>query len=192
METLGHETAAMFLRWLHLLGGIFWFGLAFFMNFVHSAYMPALDPESRRRIILGLVPRVMVFMFGGAVVSIASGLVLGAVAPRHPSADSDWLNIGILLGFTIFGVGLLVVLPMTLKIMRLARANKPPASSFMKTLLLFSKLNVYLAIPLIFCMLAGAGHFLHPIWPAVVGFCLLGWLCVWLLFQRSTRVFIGV
>jgi len=188
MDTTWLEIVSIVLRWIHLLGGIFWFGLGFFMNFVHLAYMPTLDPVPRRAVILGLVPRVLILMMGGAVVSVSSGLLLGWLAPRNPPADSDWLNLGIILGFVIFTVGVLVIIPSVLKIVRLTKEGQPPPLPLVKRLTFFSKLNAYLGIPLIFAMLAGSGHFLHRLWPLAVLICLVGWACVWLLFRVSVRV----
>lgn len=188
MEMTGQMVLAMGLRWLHLIGGILWFGLGFFMNFVHLAYMPILEPSARKTILLGLVPRILVFMMGGAVVSVVSGLLLGWVAPRHPEPPFDWLNFGIILGFVIFGVGVLIIVPLLLKVMKTLRNGQPPPPSILKTLSFFSKLNAYLGVPLIFAMLAGSGHFSGPLLPWAIGICATGWTLVWILFRTSVMV----
>ena len=94
MDTTWYEIATIGLRWLHILGGILWVGMGLFMNFVHLAYMPALDPPSRKAVILGLVPRVLAFMIIGALVSLASGLTLEAIAPPQTNDSRVWLTFG--------------------------------------------------------------------------------------------------
>jgi uncharacterized membrane protein len=192
VDATGQEIAAMGLRWLHLLGGFFWVGLGFFMNFVHLAYMPVLDPPTRKKILLGLVPRVLILMMTGAVVSVASGLILEQIEPPRTPEARSWLTFGSILGFVIFSIGVLILVPLILKAVRSARTGQPPPSWLPKTLAFFSKLNAFLAIPMIFAMLAGAGHFGYPVLPWAAGVCLAGWACVGLLFWKSARVSLEV
>ncbi len=192
MEMTWQMALTLGLRWLHLLGGILWVGLAFYMNFVHMAYLPVLDPQARRTAMLGLIPRILVFMGAGALLSVASGLALGALAPRHPFPPFDWLSFGIILGFLMFFVGFLIILPCTLIAMKAFRTGTPAPAWAMRILPLSSKLNAYLSVPMIFAMLAGAGHFSGPLIPWVFGVCVLGWTLVWLLFLVSRKVMVEV
>jgi uncharacterized membrane protein len=188
MDTTWHEIATIGLRWLHILGGILWVGMGLFMNFVHLAYMPALDPPSRKAVILGLVPRVLAFMIIGALVSLASGLTLEAIAPPQTTEARTWLTFGSDLAFTIFFIGALVIVPNMLKVIKTVKNGEPPAPGLLKLLAFFSKLNGYLVVPMIFGMLAGAGHFGHPSLASAAVVCLTGWVVVFLIFWKSTRV----
>lgn len=192
MDTTGTEIAGIGLRWLHLIGGILWFGLGFFMNFVHLPTMPLWDPPTRKRIVLGMLPRVLQFMMGGAVVSVASGLILEQVQPQQNPAARSWLTLGSILGFIIFSIGILITSLLVLKVMKAVRVGQPPAPMVLKILAVGSKLNAFLGVPLIFGMLAGAGHFQRALLPAGIVVCLVGWTCVWLLFWKSKKVSIEV
>ncbi len=188
MDTTWHEVATIGLRWLHVLGGILWLGMGFFMNFVHLAYMPLLDPPSRKAVILGLVPRVVAFLIVGAIISVAAGLTLEAIAPPQTTEARMWLTFGSDLAFTIFFIGALIIVPSVLKVIKTVKNGQSPAPGLMKLMTFFSKLNAYLAVPMIFGMLAGAGHFGHANATIGAAVCLSGWAVVWLVFWQSKRV----
>src|SRR6185369_6399701 len=111
--------------------------------------------------------------------------------PQTPEARS-WLTFGSILGFVIFSIAVLLLVPLILMLIRCARNDQAPPPWIMKVLPFFSKLNAFLAVPMIFAMLAGAGHFGHSLIPWAAGVCLAGWFCVGLLFWKSTRVSLEV
>lgn len=188
MEMTWGLALSMTLRWLHVLGAIFWFGLFFYMTFVQATVLGRLDPPQRGRVMLGLVPRLSLFMTGGAVMAVLTGFALGYVAPRHPPAGHDWLGLGILLGLLMFAIGMLVSGPTARRVVKGMREGKPPAPRDMKALGLAGFLNTYLSLPVVFLMVAGSGHFSEPLVPWVFFAFLAGWTLTFLLLVVSKRV----
>lgn len=192
MDTTWHEVAVIVLRWFHVIGGIFWVGMGLFMNFVHMVYVPLLDPPARRAVILGMVPRVLAFMIVGAVLSVTAGLALESIAPPQTTDAREWLTFGSNLAFTILGVGALIIVPSVLKVIKAAKEGQPPAPQMMKVLAFFSRLNAFLVVPMIFGMLAGAGHFGHASGAHALIVCGAGWTVMALLFWKASRVSVEV
>jgi uncharacterized membrane protein len=178
----------MALRWLHVLGAIFWVGMFFYMLFVQVRVLEVLAPPQKRELILGLMPRLSFFMTAGGILSVFSGLALGYVAPRHPPADHDWLGWGIYLGLLMFAVGMFVSGPRGRKVARDLKEGKPPSPGDLKILTLAATLNAYLSLPVVFLMVAGSGHFSEPMVPWVFWAFLAGWTLTFLLFAISKRV----
>ena len=75
-----HAYATVIMRWLHVVCGIMWIGLLWYLNFVQVPTMPKIQPvESRTAITKFIAPTVLwwfryaalaTFLFGLAIISI--------------------------------------------------------------------------------------------------------------------------
>jgi uncharacterized membrane protein len=94
----GQATGEIFLRWIHFLAGITWIGLLYFFNLAATPALRRLDPETRGKIVTGLMPRTLAWFRWSALVTVLAGLryfmILlqqDAVNAGHPSLEWTWL-----------------------------------------------------------------------------------------------------
>jgi len=69
-----------FFRWIHVFAGIIWIGHLYFFNWVNANFNPALDAETRRKVVPELMPRALFwFRWGAAFTWVTGVLLLGMV-----------------------------------------------------------------------------------------------------------------
>lgn len=94
------EILNLALRWLHVVTGVLWVGILWFINFIVSRFVLSLDLETRRNIVPKLLPRALFLFRGAAGVTWITGLLLlglvyyggGAVAG---AGQSTWRAAGV-------------------------------------------------------------------------------------------------
>jgi uncharacterized membrane protein len=87
------EALHLLFRWLHVVAGVLWIGLAWFLAFVNAQVARTYDAESRQKVVPELLPRALYLSRGAAAVTWVTGLLLlgivyyggGAVAESHQS-----------------------------------------------------------------------------------------------------------
>ncbi len=87
------EALHLLFRWIHVVAGVLWIGLLWFLGFVHAQVARTYDADSRRKVVPELIPRVLFLVRVSAVVTWIAGLLLlgivyyggGAVAATHQS-----------------------------------------------------------------------------------------------------------
>lgn len=70
----GDITFQLFVRWIHLLGGITWIGLLYFFNLVNAPFMRNIDPEIKGKVFPPLMKRAMGWFRWSALVTVLAGL----------------------------------------------------------------------------------------------------------------------
>jgi uncharacterized membrane protein len=70
------ETLNVLVRWLHIVGGVLWLGMLYSMNFVWAPYSVSMDPETRRKVAPGFLPRATSLARGAALFTWATGIFL--------------------------------------------------------------------------------------------------------------------
>ena len=188
MDVSAKESLMVFLRWFHVLGVILWIGMLFFMNFVHSMYIQLLEPPVRKKVVLGMLPRISFFAISGAVLTILTGLGMLATLPPEGPDRQHWLAFAVILALVIFILGITLINGGFKKVVASLKNNQPPDPSVMKKMMMAARINAFLAVPTVFGMLAGAGHFYHATVLNVALACLAGWAVVWLLLHRAKGV----
>lgn len=63
-------------RWLHIAAGLFWIGLLWWFNFVFTPYSLAADGETRKKVVLELIPRALYWFRWSALYTLISGGIL--------------------------------------------------------------------------------------------------------------------
>src|SRR5215216_6113768 len=66
-----------FMRWLHILSGVLWVGLLYYLNFVQIPTVPTIEPpEHRAAIGKYITPNVLFWFRYGALATVVTGLLL--------------------------------------------------------------------------------------------------------------------
>jgi uncharacterized membrane protein len=151
------------LRWLHVLSGIMWIGLLYYLNFVQVPSMPKIPDEQKPAIGKVIAPAVLFWFRWSAMSTFLIGLLLAFL--------NGYLVQAILLGFTDggnstpIGIGMwlgtimwfnvwFVIWPnqkIALGIVDAPADAKPKAA---RKALLFSRTNTLLSFAMLYCMIA--------------------------------------
>ena len=77
MTKIDHAWATFAMRWLHVISGVLWIGLLWYLNFVQVPTMPTIQPvEHRAAISKFLAPNVLFYFRYGALATVITGLLL--------------------------------------------------------------------------------------------------------------------
>src|SRR5712691_1842351 len=77
MVVIDHSWSLFAMRWLHVLSGVMWIGLLWYLNFVQTPTMPKIEPaEHRAAVIKFIAPNVLFWFRYGALATVVTGLLL--------------------------------------------------------------------------------------------------------------------
>jgi len=76
MTKIDHAWATFAMRWLHVVSGVLWIGLLWYLNFVQVPTMPSIPAEHRSAITGHIAPRVLFFFRYAALATVITGLLL--------------------------------------------------------------------------------------------------------------------
>ena len=77
------ENLSALFRWLHIAAGILWIGLLYFFNFTFVQFAGSVDPQTRGKVMLGLIGRGNYFFRWAAVYTWVTGLLLLGIVYYH-------------------------------------------------------------------------------------------------------------
>lgn len=181
-----HDVLQALFRWIHILAGITWIGLLYFLNFINVHVNRALEDSVRTQLVPELMPRTLWWFRWGAMFTFLSGYLLllwkyfllgsGVMgdAGLLGSSAGRWISLGVVLGTIMWWNVWFMIWPAQQQLIRWTRAGKTPLEqpATAQKALLASRLNTFLSVPLVFAMLAGAGHYpsigFHPLSVIVV------------------------
>ena len=160
-------------RWIHLVAGIAWIGLLYFFNVINGHVTAALQPATRREVIPQLLPRALWWFRWGAMLTFLSGWLLilwkyfllgsGFVgdAGLFGSSSGQWISLGALLGSIMWFNVWFIIWPAQQKLITWVKDGQSPPEqpATAKRALYASRTNTFLSVPMLFGMLAGAGHY---------------------------------
>ena len=148
-------------RWIHLLAGTMWLGLLFYFNFVHVAALKAAQADgSSAAVNMHVAPRALFYFRWSAVLTwLAGAALLGEhflnaflLRPSHAV-----IGIGAWLGTVMLINVWFVIWPCQKKILGLVEASDTDRDRARRLAFRVSRLNLALALPMLFFMAAG-GH----------------------------------
>jgi len=161
---------AVLLRFVHVLSAMVWVGLIFFVNFIQFKALEEADDVSRGAIARGIVPRVAaafrhashLTVLSGALLLVATGYLLGALAVSSPSglplARTLMLALGALGGLIVWVLVNFVIWP-GLKVVLGQTGDAAAKAQARSTVKHYARLNLVLMIPVTFAMIAAAHLF---------------------------------
>jgi uncharacterized membrane protein len=150
------------LRWVHILAGITWIGLLYYLNLVQVAALRDAESDGTH---LGIMKHVTPRVFGWIRWSALITWLMGAGILKENFTNAFLLKPG----FAAIGMGAwvgtvmllnvwLIIWPNHQKSMGWVHANEQEKSKAKRYAFLASRVNMMLSIPLIFLMANGLDH----------------------------------
>ena len=153
-----------FVRWLHVLSGVMWVGLLWYLNFVQVPSMPKIPDEQKPAIGKVIAPAVLFWFRWSALSTLVFGLLLSwmqgdihnalAIGLVDGSGVSALIGIGMWFGIIMAFNVWFVIWPnqkIALGIIDAPAESKPAAG---RRAMLFSRTNTMLSIPMSYAMVA--------------------------------------
>jgi uncharacterized membrane protein len=157
---IDHAWGIFAMRWLHVLSGVLWIGLLWYLNFVQVPTMPSIQPvEHRAAISKYITPNVLFFFRFGALATVITGLLLAWMLGYIGSA------LMLKKGFVMIGIGMwmalimafnvwFIIWPNQQKILGLVEATPEQKAAAAKPALYASRFNTMFSIGMLYCMVA--------------------------------------
>jgi uncharacterized membrane protein len=160
-------------RWIHLVAGITWIGMLYFFNLINAHVTAALQPPTRREVVPQLMPRALWWFRWGAMYTFLSGLLLLLwkyfLLGSGFTGDSGlfttdpglWISMGALFGTIMWFNVWFIIWPAQQKLITWVKEGQTPPEqpATARRALYASRTNTFLSVPMLFGMLAGAGHY---------------------------------
>lgn len=159
-----HAWFAFFFRWLHVLSGVMWIGLLWYLNFVQIPNMPNIPDEQKPAIGKVIAPAVLFWFRWGAMSTIITGLILAAmngylveaitIGLMDGVAKHSAIGIGMWLGAIMWFNVWFVIWPNQKRALGIVEADADSKAKSARTAMLFSRTNTLLSIPMLYAMVS--------------------------------------
>ncbi len=151
-------------RYLHVLAGIMWIGLLWYLNFVQIPSMPSIPDEQKPAISKFIAPRVLFWFRWAAVATIITGLIVAYLnGYLHESmtlgigsggGKNTAIGIGMWLGIIMAYNVWFIIWPNQKKALGIVEASSDERPIAAKKAMLTSRVNTLLSIPMLLTMVA--------------------------------------
>src|SRR3954463_1573571 len=174
-------TAALVVRWAHVMFGIIWMGHLYFFNLVNVPFQGGLDKELKPKVNPALLLRAFYWFRNAAMLTFILGWILffwHYLGPEHLISDQTtghfsgramWALFGALIGTIMWFNVWFVIWPRQKKILGGMAAGTPPpaAAKLAATAGKASRFNTYASGPMLFGMV-GSNHFAAMSLPVLI------------------------
>ena len=151
-------------RYLHVLAGVMWIGLLWYLNFVQIPSMPKIPDEQKPAIGKVIAPSALFYFRWAALLTVVSGLILATFEGYVHDAMLLSFKSGILKN-TVIGIGMWLGLIMAFNVWFVIWPNQKRALGIVecepdikaksaRTAMLFSRTNTLLSLPMLLTMVA--------------------------------------
>jgi uncharacterized membrane protein len=151
-------------RYLHVIAGIMWVGLLWYLNFVQIPSMSKIPDEQKPAISKVIAPAVLFWFRWAALATIITGLIVATLNGYVHQA----MTLGIGSGFgknTAIGIGMwlgiimaynvwFVIWPNQKKALGMLECTPEEKAKSARTAMLFSRTNTLLSLPMLLSMVA--------------------------------------
>ena len=158
-----HAWLTFIFRWLHVLSGVMWIGLLWYLNFVQIPNMPNILDEHKPAIGKVIAPAVlfwfrwaaMATLITGLIVAYMNGYLLEAITLGSDGASkSTIIGIGMWLAAIMWFNVWFVIWPNQKRALGIVEADADSKAASARTAMLFSRTNTLLSIPMLYAMVA--------------------------------------
>src|ERR1700741_4808121 len=155
-----HAWGAFVMRWLHVISGVMWIGLLWYLNFVQVPSMPSIPVENRGAITKVIAPNVLFYFRYAALATVITGLLVAWM--QHFIVEALTFQ----KGFIIIGTGMwmalimafnvwFIIWPNQQKILGIGNgvnATAEQKAAAAKPALYASRFNTMFSIGMLYCM----------------------------------------
>ena len=162
----GFDFDTLFWSWLfryfHVLSGVMWIGLLWYLNFVQIPNMPKLTDEQKPAITKVIAPAVLFWFRWAALATIVTGLIvatlngyvhqamilgIGSGGGKYAAIGIGmWL--GLIMAFNVW----FIIWPNQKKVLGIVEATPEEKAKSAKTAMLASRTNTLLSLPMLLSM----------------------------------------
>jgi uncharacterized membrane protein len=158
MTHIDHSWATAAMVWLHVISGVLWIGLLWYLNFVQVPTMPTIQPvEHRAAISKFIAPNVLFYFRYAALATVITGLLVawmsGFIVPALTFqkgfiviGTGMWM--GLIMAFNVW----FIIWPNQQKILGLVPATDAQKAAAAKPALYASRFNTMFSIGMLYCM----------------------------------------
>ena len=149
-------------RYLHVLSGIMWIGLLWYLNFVQIPSMPKLTDEQKPAITKVIAPAVLFWFRWAALATIVTGLIVAtlngyvhqalALGIASGGGKDTAIGIGMWLGLIMAFNVWFIIWPNQKKALGIVECSPEEKPKCLKKAVMASRINTLLSLPMLLCM----------------------------------------
>ena len=149
-------------RYLHVLSGIMWIGLLWYLNFVQIPSMPKIPDDQKPAIGKVIAPAVLFWFRWAALATIVTGLIVAtlngyvhqalALGIASGGGKHTAIGIGMWLGLIMAFNVWFIIWPNQKKVLGIVEAAPEEKAKSAKTAMLASRTNTLLSLPMLLSM----------------------------------------
>ena len=151
-------------RYFHVLSGVMWIGLLWYLNFVQIPSMPKIPDEQKPAIGKIIAPAVLFWFRWAALATIVTGLIVATLNGYVHQAmtlgigsgggKNAAIGIGMWLGLIMAYNVWFVIWPNQKRALGMVECSPEAKAASAKTAMLFSRTNTLLSLPMLLAMVA--------------------------------------
>ena len=149
-------------RYLHVLSGVMWIGLLWYLNFVQIPSMPKIPDDQKPAIGKVIAPAVLFWFRWAASATIATGLIVAylngyvhqalALGIGSGGGKNTAIGIGMWLGLIMAFNVWFIIWPNQKKVLGIVECSPEEKPKAAKTAMLTSRIHTLLSLPMLLCM----------------------------------------
>jgi len=151
-------------RYFHVISGIMWIGLLWYLNFVQIPSMPKIPDDQKPAIGKVIAPAVLFWFRWAALSTIVTGLIVAylngyihqalALGIGSGGGKNTAIGIGMWLGLIMAFNVWFIIWPNQKKVLGIVEVTPEEKAKSAKTAMLFSRTNTLLSLPMLLSMVA--------------------------------------
>ena len=151
-------------RYFHVISGIMWIGLLWYLNFIQIPSMPKIPDDQKPAIGKVIAPAVLFWFRWAALSTIVTGLIVAylngyihqalALGIGSGGGKNTAIGIGMWLGLIMAYNVWFVIWPNQKKVLGIVEVTPEEKAKSAKTAMLFSRTNTLLSLPMLLSMVS--------------------------------------
>ena len=149
-------------RYFHVLSGVMWIGLLWYLNFIQIPSMPKIPDEQKPAIGKVIAPAVLFWFRWAALSTIITGLIVAylngyihealILGIGNGGGKSTTIGIGMWLGLIMAFNVWFVIWPNQKRVLGMVECSPEEKAKSARTAMLFSRTNTLLSLPMLLAM----------------------------------------